>query len=222
MIFSIAAILASAGITDDSCPHFRLEELRPERGEVFTYDTWRDEVTQPGRVRFEIERSEPGIIRAGMSVFAAGEWTPPFPRRLVGGLVIHTEEMFNGIDGRQVVVRGLDDEVLARRLGVDDELRIPVVETATQPSGEVARHAGEYIFRHTGCGQLVRDGETVQTRQINVRLSRFVGDREAGWQLATQSYTYDVPVGATFWYSHSNDGNNPMQQGTLMEGYTVP
>jgi hypothetical protein len=222
MALLVALVLASTTSTNEICPPFQLDELQPGAGEVYTFDTWHNGATQPGRVRFEVERSRPGEIRAGISVLAAGQWTPPSPRRLVAGFVMHNEDMFGGFGDRQVIVRGIDSEILRRSLAVDEELRFPVIETATQPSGEVSRHSGEYIVRHVGCGELLRDNTSIQTRRINVRLSRFIGQPGANWQLVQRSHTYDVPIGASFWYSQASGDDNPMHQGALMEGYTVP
>lgn len=222
MTIWMAVLLTVTAGADDTCPTFSLNELQPEPGEVFVYDTWLDGMTQPGRVRFEIRQSEPGQIRADLLVLAAGEWTPGFPRRLVAGLTMHDDGKFGSSAVQSVNIAPIDSETLSRNLAEGDEIRIPVVETATQPSGEIVRHSGDYVIRHAGCGQLLHQGTLVQTRQINVRSFQFRRRPGEPWQLGEGSRIYDIPVDASFWYSQSREGVSPMEQGTLREGYTVP
>ena len=222
MMTLVLAMLSGAVAASDTCPAFSLDELQPELGEVFVYDTWLDGVRQPARLKFEVRQSEPGQIRADLSVLAAGEWTPGFPRRLIAGLVMHDEAKFGSSTEQNVRIAPVDSETLSRDLFEGDEIRIAVAETAIQPSGETVRHSGDYVIRHAGCGHLLHEGTLVQTRQISVRSFQFRRRPGEPWQLGEGTWVYDIPVGATFWYSQSREGVSPMEQGTLREGYTVP
>jgi len=223
MITILLSTLIFASSTDASCPPINFEELQPQRGAAFVYSFWRDREIQPGALRIAIDQSRTGQVRADLSfLLMTGEWTPPESHRALAGVVLRSEEELNGTSPRQLNIRPVSPPIMARSLSEGDEVRLPAVETATLSSGETLRHEGDYVISHAGCGELTRDGESVQTRRLRVSYFRFIGQPDQGWTLTEPVQIYHIPVGANWFYAQHREGNHPMQQGTLMQGYTIP
>ncbi|WP_339746053.1 hypothetical protein [uncultured Maricaulis sp.] len=223
MITLLLSALLFTTSTDASCPPINFDELQPPRGEEFVYSFWRDGGMQPGALRIEIGQSRAGQVRAEMSyLLVNGQWTPPATFRAFAGVILRSESELGGSSPRQLSIRSVSPPIMSRSLSEGDEVRIPAVETVTDSSGETLRHQGEYVISHAGCGELIHDGESVQTRRLRVSYFRFIGQPEEGWTLTNPVQIYDIPVGANWFYALHREANHPMQQGTVMEGYTAP
>lgn len=223
MLTAILGALTLAASPDASCPPISLAELRPSRGDVYQYSFWRDGQRQPGQLDMTVTSSRPGEARVNYSlVLANGQRAPVQRQRAIAGIILRFEAELNGSSPRQSRYPGLSPAILEQSLSEGDEVRIYAVETARLASGETLRHHGDYIISHAGCGELVHEGETVQTRKLRLSYFRYLGDPNAGWTLTEPVHIYDIPVGASWFHTQYKEDNHPMQQGTIMQGYTVP
>lgn len=222
MIVSLLSALAVTFASDEPCPPISFSELQPPVGEEFLYSFWRDRAIQPGSFRVEVTRSGEGEVQVDTSFFMAREWTPRTPQRVIAGVVLFNQNEFNGTSPRQVHFRPLSPPLSERSLSHGDEMRLSATETAEVTSGETQYHEGHYLISHAGCGELIHEGETIRTRKLRVEFSRFLGQPEAGWTLTDMVQIYHIPLGANWFYAQHRENNHPMQQGTVMQGYTVP
>lgn len=222
-MISSASALAVAAVLYNACPAIDFSELRPEPGAEFIYAFWRDRQKQPGLYRIEIPQSSASDFRVDVSFFLINnEWTDRRNSRVIGGVFLASEEEFNGISPRQLSVRAIDPPVHERNLAQGEEFRIPVIQTVTTDSDETLRHEGSFVFSHAGCGEMAHEGEIIQTRKIRVNYQRYVGGGPREWQLQDVTQIYQIPVGANWFYAQHREANHPMQQGTVMQGFTVP
>lgn len=223
MIAAILGALTLAASPDASCPPISLAELRPARGDVYQYAFWRGGQRQPGELDMTITSSRPGDVRVDYSLLLAnGQQARAQRYRAIAGIILRSEEELSGSSPRQSRFPAINPAILEQSLAEGDEVRIYAVETARLASGETLRHQGDYIISHAGCGELVHEGGTVQTRKLRVSYFQYIGTPDAGWTLTEPVLVYDIPVGASWFYTQHSEGNHPMQQGTIMQGYTVP
>lgn len=221
MILTLVSAAAMAVAADD-CPAIDFAELQPAPGTQYHYSFWQDGAIQPGELRIEISRSRRGDLMADMSFFlVTGEWTPAQAYRPIAGVVLRPEPELSGRAPRRLQFAPVHPPVSARRLDTGEEFRIPATETVTQPSGEPLRHEGDYVIRHAGCGELLHDGVPVQTRKLQVSYFRFVGQPDQGWTLTHPVQIYQIPVDADWFYAQHRERHDPMEQGTIMRGYTT-
>lgn len=223
MIAHVIGALALTVAADEACPPIDFGELQPDEGEQFVYSFWRDRQIQPGSLLIEITGSSSGEVLADKSNFLInGEWTEPRAYRVFAGVMTFNENEFDGASPRQVSFRPVAPPLVERTLSEGEELRLPMTTTGEVTSGEPQRHEGDYLISHAGCGELIHEGETVRTRKLRVEYSRFLGQREVGWTLTDMVQIYHIPVGANWFYAQHRERNHPMEQGTVMEGYTAP
>lgn len=223
MIIAILATLSLTATSDASCPPISLADLQPAPGDVYQYAFWRDGQRQPGELDMTIVSSTPGEVRVDYSLLLANGQRAGLRRyRALAGIILRSENDLSGSSPRQSRFPGISPAILDQSLAEGDEVRIAAVETARLASGETLRHQGDYTISHAGCGELVHEGETVQTRKLRLSYFQYLGTPDAGWTLTEPIQIYDIPVGASWFYTQYREGNHPMQQGTIMQGYTVP
>jgi hypothetical protein len=218
-----STLLASIALSA-TCSPIDFSALTPPEGSQFTYAFWRNGDTQPGLYRVEITRSSPGVVHAEESYFLINErWTDPSPRRVVAGIVLRDADSFNGVAERQLEFTELSPPLEEQTLDINEEVRIPVRQSVPGRFGIRARNQGEYILRHVGCGTLVHeDGMSVTTRMLEVAYPRYVSRGGDAWQLTDNVQVYHIPEGGPWFYAVHRAGNQPMQQGTILQGYRAP
>jgi hypothetical protein len=224
MVASLLGALLAAASPEPSCPAISFDELRPEPGQEFTYSSWQGGGPLPGGVRFRVLPYGAGDVRVEEAfLLPDGQSMEMGEYRAVAGVILIPEGELNGSTDRRTRLRAIDPPLAERVLEEGEEVRIPAEISVRASWRQTLRREGEFVVSHAGCGELIgEDEERIQSRRLRVSWMAYARRPGSDWTVTELTQIFDIPVGANWFYSTHREENHPMQQGILMQGYTVP